>query len=817
VRIFDNCGYRTTWWLLMIATAAATVNAQTVVKPPGLPNDQDRSMVGLGFITDVSGGWPVLKRSSVVRLDGRKVKRSLATNLMNLYNGQADAILRIVFTDRSPGKARIEQSSWVCRRAVYDIGAGRTASVTCTRLSPAVLLDSAGTSVTFAPAVVPDKTRSLQYIAFVAGGEVTVRAVADLSPTQAGELTLDEPWVLAWFGGNTPIRGFASAHDPTHLGDQVQFRKMQSDTTTYLDIPILFRFENRPSKIAHDSKGGILFVFPRQVGKLAVMPAFGGRAFPAETKTEQSITGPVRLKAETEPWKTALPEEVLVQCRTWSRALRDYPIDVEETYSIDRREDVLRIRQKFQWASFDDEWNTAPVRSAPIPPMLAVALRGNVAVTFWQDGKLIEPVNYSLMDVAGPMMCIEGGDSYEYRITGLGKYLWDERERRTPATAKLLKDKLESHVSNMVKSGHLAPLYYVHGYILDTRFSHFYWVGSPELAHALKMAFPHLSKDLQKRVKEYLASEWRAYPPFHLTEGMFTTGVPRQAYAIDRTNDFETPLPVERELFYRRQSFFFDLYRVNDYYSVLINQKPAKDLQARSAELAGSMVRRQDWAIMGPRRLDAEPGNEHRFYHLNGSATYNGWTAGAIGLARLGRRFGWHEEESVGWYLFGKLALARVAQAHYVSEMYSYGVLRGPAEKDDRCLLHIEPACVIVGRGALGRASFADQEFPPFVDIVEEVGLLLRDHAAKPCRQYLDHLDRLAPLWYLSEAPKQSATEQRTCPLYHLNGNVLAQYWILGKTGETLERYVDTTRFTGDLFYIQNLSMLLDSYAIPEQ
>jgi hypothetical protein len=45
-------------------------------------------------------------------------------------------------------------------------------------------------------------------------------------------------------------------------------------------------------------------------------------------------------------------------------------------------------------------------------------------------------------------------------------------------------------------------------------------------------------------------------------------------------------------------------------------------------------------------------------------------------------------------------------------------------------------------------------------------------------------------------------------------GNVLAQSWILGKRGAGYLRYVDTTRFTGDLYYVQNLATALDSYAV---
>lgn len=110
-----------------------------------------------------------------------------------------------------------------------------------------------------------------------------------------------------------------------------------------------------------------------------------------------------------------------------------------------------------------------------------------------------------------------------------------------------------------------------------------------------------------------------------------------------------------------------------------------------------------------------------------------------------------------------------------------------------------------------------NQEIPPFNDLTEEVGRLLGKYTRAECKIYLDHLDYSLPLWYISEAPKQQATEHRTSPLQNYNGNVPAQYWILGKRHEAFTRYIDTTRFIGDLYYIQNPAAGIDSYAEPQQ
>ena len=46
-------------------------------------------------------------------------------------------------------------------------------------------------------------------------------------------------------------------------------------------------------------------------------------------------------------------------------------------------------------------------------------------------------------------------------------------------------------------------------------------------------------------------------------------------------------------------------------------------------------------------------------------------------------------------------------------------------------------------------------------------------------------------------------------------GNVLAQYWVLGKRGSDFLRYVDATRFRGDLYYLENLAAAVAACSSP--
>jgi len=276
--------------------------------------------------------------------------------------------------------------------------------------------------------------------------------------------------------------------------------------------------------------------------------------------------------------------------------------------------------------------------------------------------------------------------------------------------------------------------------------------------------------------------------------------------------DRQLTYAIRRDAEYRASDQLFGLYGV-DAYLRLTGEPPEAELRKKVASLVDGMLQHQDWAILGPTRIrEAKDRHAVFYYNLQGAATYNRWLAGAIGAARLAGRYGWTGEQERAYDLLAKLAVARVAQARYVAQMHRYGLVGGEPARDNRTVLHIDTSGVAVGRGPLEVGVHQNQEAPPFNDLVEDVGRLLGRYARSECRTYLDHLDYSLPFWYISEAPKQQATEQRTTPLQYYSGNVLAQYWVLGKCRDEFARYLDTTRFTGDLYYVQNLAACLDSY-----
>jgi hypothetical protein len=723
--------------------------------------------------------------------------------LPGVYSGATDPLLAVALGD---GKVEQAEGSWVHKDYRHASPAGTT-RVIVSRLSPAILMELPETTLRLVPAgaaaspgtrerdqqaAAPAAGKLPRYLAAVEAGRAVVRKVSDLN--QPTPLRLDEPWVLVWFGPDTAARGHAEVCDVDSKAGT--HKTALGEPQTLLDVPLLLRLEHRPSAVSVQS-GQMVFEFAKAAGKVAVMPLFGRRAW---------------LPEETEAWRSALPEQVIQQCRLWSRWLRDFPLTVEETYEAEQSGDALRLQEAFQWISLQDDWQTPPVKAAPLPPMLAVALGGSVPVTFLVGGKAVRPVDGNLMDFAGKMMAVEGAEGYECRLEKLGDYLWQPpRPVAVVAEARPLQARLESQVAEMVSAGHLRPLLVTHGGPGSWNAS-WYWVGTPETVHALARALPYLSAELQARVREYVKAEWQQYPPLELDGRYYTEGAPREPYAVEKMEQ-RGDVVRSRDESYRRRNFWLDLYRIDTAASVIGGLPEDTKLRDRAAALAADLAGHLDWAILGPVRLrELRSSQETRFTTLQGSAAYNAWLAGAIGCARLARKHGWHDQERLACLLAGKLALARVAQACYVEEMHRMGVVRGKPEDDYRAVSHVDEHCTIVRWGPLTTVVAEDQEFPSFIDLVPEVGRLLADYARSHCAVYLNYLDHGAPYWYLSEAPKQSATEHHLCPLWHQSGNVAAQAWILGKRGKEFSRYVDATRFRGDLFAIENLVTAIEAH-----
>lgn len=783
----------TNLWMCMTLLAAclaptAMAGAQDVARAAVQNFDHDGAA---GWRVDFADGAVVLKRTDY------EIPIRPGVTIPAMEGASLD-ILRVGFG--GGGAGRIAAGSWAHKAATYDLGGGRTATVTASRVTPALLCDSEGGVLRLTagtPTGGDEQNRppaGIQYIAWAQGGQVRTAATAELP----AHLQMDEPWLLAWFGPSTPYHGYRQMIDvdDEHFGsdkNDIRYRRR----ATPLDIPVLIRLEHRPSGLRCDG-ATLELQFDRAAGKVAILPALGGNTPTPDTTVE---------------WVSDFPEPLAAHCRQWSQWLRDVPVDVAETYSVSDDGDAVTVTQEFTWVSFDDDWNSPAAHAAPAPPMLALALGGGMPITFEVDGRPAQPTDAGWMDTPGVAMFIEGADGYRYTLSGINEYIeLPERTATVADGADWPAEQLSAHVEEMIEAGHLQPLFYMYGGIAEAAW--WYFADSAKLAETLELAWPYLSSDLQARAVAYLQSEFEVMPPLQNNIRQYREGALRTPYEIPWQQVGRMINGVNaREQSLREWRYFADLYGL-ECYERLTGESIADAFRDRARAMLDERFAEQDWALAGPVITRRSQGffRGVNYHDRNGQATANVNTGGGVGLVRLARNHGWDDLNEAGTYMLAKCMIQRVGMARYTAELHRRGLVDGDAAEDWRTLVHVDGQKVLTYRGHVNTVVRLDQETPPFNELTREVGLLLGRYARQECETYLHQLDRTMSLWYISEAPKQGATEQRLCPLQYKSGNVLAQYWILGRTGEQFRRYVDVTRFIGDLYYIANTAMLVESY-----
>lgn len=744
---------------------------------------------GFSFRLKTDQGWPILERPFY------------AVPLAS-YRGWYYHCYSLELDSGNAPKVQLADKAWDYRRFNYNLSGGKKASIVLSRLTPAVLIETQNNYLKLAKPAnfklkpprfsflprLKVKTGAAKYAAWTEGGKIVVKATSSLN----GKINLSEPWILLWFGKNSPLRGNDSPQaDPGggpfagSTGDKIYRRLSQ-----LIDMPLLVRLEKNPSSISFND--GVILKFSDSAGKVAVMPLFGGKFLSVE---------------ETEKWNSSLPAVVIKQCRQWSTALRDYPLTVKESFSFDGK-DTLTITEDFKWDAFKDDWKSKAVKAAPLPPLVGLAISGKAPVTFTAGGKNVNPTGMNLMDTPGKAVVIMGTDSYNMVIKGLGKYIFMKpASGPVPSEAKKFQSKLEKHVREMVEKGRLKPLIFSYAGVASHINMGIYFANPAECADAIRAAYPYLSPELQKKAVTYVQNELKENPPFK-TKG-YNKGANRAPYELP--NEGTVGVAIRRDSELRQSNFFRDILPLVKYAEVTGDKSvPPETMKKVGMKKIQEILAKQDWALMGPNigKLKDTP----KYFNLNGEASYNSWLAGAMGFTRLSRQEGWKKEEALGYYMTAKLALARLGLANYVNQMYAMGLMKGDPKKDWRCVSHIDTNCVVIVRGNFDMRIRSDQEIPKFYNLTPETARFLADYGKADSQRYLDMLDYSAPYFWMSEAVKQGATEHRQSPLNWKHEAVLAEYWILGKKGEKFRKYIDTTRFKGDYYYIQNLAALIDSY-----
>ena len=291
-----------------------------------------------------------------------------------------------------------------------------TLQIAMSRLSPAVVLQANSSSVDL-------------LVGLGAADMPGHLAIANLQriehrTTFADPLPTDVKWVLLWRGRSTPM-----------LGDD--------------DMPLLIVPFAPLKQLEALEGGGLRLKFEGERAVAAVIPIYG-------------MIRP--LARDTAEWTTqrTLPG-IAVTCGWWQANVAAFPIDATESFDYDAEEDAVDVKYTYDYLQLKDR----PPLSAPVPPMLALAVREG----FGKAGGALEfkflgtPENPSLATIFGPYLSLNAADSLTFTVKGLKRYVEYQRPAPKPSNAnsKPFEDKLQAEVQKIMAAGVLAPWFYQDG------------------------------------------------------------------------------------------------------------------------------------------------------------------------------------------------------------------------------------------------------------------------------------------------------------------------------------------------------------------
>jgi hypothetical protein len=219
-----------------------------------------------------------------------------------------------------------------------------SALLTCvqTELSPATLFHTTSNYAAFFTELEEYGLGAPSHAAFsTREGPRAFRNGEQLDPS-----SMEENWVMVWFAG---ARGWTNG-----------------------DSPCVVYLQHKPTQMALDTNG-LHFHFAAAAGDLVLLPLYGSARLPAEGQS--STVKFAGKKVQTWQWSKVLPREPLMRIRYWAGALREFPIYCQETFSVDRSTDGVTTRQKLEYHSINDDWNTKHLKLNPVSPALGVSLK----------------------------------------------------------------------------------------------------------------------------------------------------------------------------------------------------------------------------------------------------------------------------------------------------------------------------------------------------------------------------------------------------------------------------------------------------------
>jgi hypothetical protein len=269
-----------------------------------------------------------------------------------------------------------------------------------TELSPAMLVHGASARLDLFAGLANDGLGGPAFVAWATmNGPRSFRRGEPLDVSK-----MEEGWVLVWWAG--------------------------AEGWTNWDSPWVVYLQHKPDAMKLDDDG-LHLEFPREAGDVVLMPLYGYDKLPQpghDFGAEHGLPAP-KIQNKTWEWPKGLTRDPLTRIRYWASATRELPTYCEDSFRVDRAQDTVTIRSRFQWRSIDDDWKTRHVKLAPLSPPLAHAIKeGGFPVELskrWFDLELSTP--------SGPYLAVEGADQFDATFFVL-HYLNETEAFDSPAT-----------------------------------------------------------------------------------------------------------------------------------------------------------------------------------------------------------------------------------------------------------------------------------------------------------------------------------------------------------------------------------------------
>jgi len=351
----------------------------------------------------------------------------------------------------------------------------------------------------------------------------------------------------------------------------------------------------------------------------------------------------------------------------------------------------------------------------------------------------------------------------------LEKYVWQIPPRPKARASGEIAQRLEKAVAELLNGDRLAPLYVQpglagHEYFLDS---------SGDVVYALSLAYPHLSKAFQERVRSYVAAEIKKSPLWE-TRCLYPIGEGKRRELFDIPAGFLRPSRHPHP------------HPLGNLYALWLYTERTGD----------SSLVTQNWEGIRSCYANYVERSDLPDYEL----FRNRYIAGLIGYARLakGRDDGTSAEA------------ARLAAQLLAEQLQSFQTgLKDLAPPSIKSVSEVDG---FIGRGnSLFCGAHHHAKIAKFLDLQPEIAAAVRDNALEAARAYLRVIDLTMPGWYLAWEERQVHFGENCVDYPDQALSIFrAKALIERPPREKLERFLDIPWCEGDLYYIEKLARLLE-------